>query len=112
MKYLSTWFHAVLITSVLFITSLFSPLIDLFSFLFLKIAQRADEFTPRVVLNNYEEEENLMPIFTCQQCQHATPIGTAYYCTNPDSDARSTVIELTDESCEDFEHVLGEGHYK
>ena len=53
-----------------------------------------------------------MPIFTCQQCQHATPIGTAYYCTNPDSDAHSTVIELTDESCEEFEHIFGESTYK
>ena len=92
MIYLSTWFHAVLMTSILFITSLFSPLIDLFFFLFLKITQRAEEFTTRIVLNNYEEE------FTCQQCQ--------YTATNPDSDAHSTIIELTDEACEEFE-----GHY-
>ena len=53
-----------------------------------------------------------MPIFTCQQCQYAKPIGTAYYCTNLNSDAHSTIIELTDETCEEFEHVFGEGHYR
>lgn len=112
MRYLSTWLRSILITSVLFITALFSPLIDLSFFLFLKITRRADEFTTRIVLNRYEEGENPMPIFTCQQCQHAKPIGTAYYCTNPDSDAHSTVIELTDESCEEFEHILGESTYR
>lgn len=54
----------------------------------------------------------MMPIFTCQQCQHATPIGTEYYCTNSDSDAKDTIIALTDPVCEEFEHVLGEGKYK
>ena len=53
-----------------------------------------------------------MPIFTCQQCQYATPIGTAYYCTNPDSDAHSTVIELTDEFCEEFEPILRKDYYQ
>ena len=112
MRYLSTWLRSILITSVLFITSLFSPLIDLVFFLFLKITKRTEEFTTRIVLNNYEEGENSMPIFTCQQCQYAKPIGTAYYCTNPDSDAHSTVIELTDESCEEFEHIFGEGAHR
>ena len=53
-----------------------------------------------------------MPIFTCQQCQYAKPIGTAYYCTNPYSDAHDTIIALTDETCEEFEHIFGEGKYK
>ena len=53
-----------------------------------------------------------MPVLTCQQCQYAAPIGTEYYCTNPDSAAHDTIIALTDETCEEFEHIFGESTYK
>ena len=81
MRYISTWLRTVFITAVLFITSLFSPLIDLGFFLFLKITKRADEFTTRIVLNNYEEGET--PVFydywTCAACQDPH-YGMCYHC--------------------------------
>ena len=79
MKYLTTWFRVVLITFSMFITSLFSPLIDLFFFLFLKITQRAEEFTTRIVLNNYEETPVFYDYWTCAACKDPH-YGMCYHC--------------------------------
>ena len=79
MRYLSTWLRSILITSVLFITALFSPLIDLSFFLFLKITRRADEFTTRIVLNNYEETPVFYDYWTCAACQDPH-YGMCYHC--------------------------------
>ena len=79
MKYIKTWFTAIGMTFMLFLLSLFSPLIDLVFFLFLKITRRADEFTSRLILNRYEETPVFYDYWTCAACQDPH-YGMCYHC--------------------------------
>ena len=79
MKYITLWLHTTMITCMMFITALFSPLIDLFFFLFLKISRRADEFTTRIVLNAYEETPVFYEYWTTPTCKDPH-YGMCYHC--------------------------------